>query len=130
MAALLVAHARPGVRLAIFALLAACSSPPAPTASPVCGPLSEVCPPDGGIANMRAGCDMDWATAQEPSTWCTWGKSGNQTYETGADSFEIATYCDVNIVTVSYGSAVASYYFDPQTGVLVAMSGGSGGRRR
>jgi hypothetical protein len=105
----------------VIGCVAARSSQPAPTASTVCGPLTEVCPPDGG-----EGCDMDWATAQDPATWCTSGKSGNETYETGALSVAIASHCDgLDIVELGYPDAVVSYFYDPQTGVLVGMSGGS-----
>jgi hypothetical protein len=67
-------------------------------------------------------CVRDWATAQQPSTWCTTdaGTANNE-------SVIIRTDCDgLNFVYLVGTDNGTYYYYDPQSGQLVGVGSAVG----
>jgi hypothetical protein len=100
------------VLVAVMAVLASCSS--SNTGAPVCAPLSQVCPPDGGPTSA---CNTDWANA---AAWCA-------TLSGGPFRALYFSHCGgFNVVTVAPGpDVVVFYYYDPQSGALVGIQSNS-----
>ena len=64
-------------------------------------------------------CITDWASAQQPSTWCA-ALLGEGAFIT------LTSHCGgYNILRVALVDIVATYYYDPQSGALVGTSAGS-----
>jgi hypothetical protein len=64
-------------------------------------------------------CVTDWATAQDPSTWC----SGPRGYITVYIATDCGGFNFVYVRGVDYGTV---YFYDPQSGQLVGVGGTQG----
>ena len=101
---------------AVSALILGCGGDRGPQGAAamtsVCEPLSQACY-DGGAV-----CIENWASAQQPATWCAMLPSFSL--------IGIVSHCDgFNLAVVNIVDTVASYYYDSQNGALVGVSSGS-----
>jgi hypothetical protein len=94
-------------------MAAACSSQKAMSS---CPSIDEYC------AGLSQRCVRDWATAQQPSTWCT-----NDGGTTNHESVFIQADCDGFdfVYLVGFDNGIY-YYYDPQSGQLVGVGSAIG----